>query len=252
MNYVDSRRDGGFGWSFIVSIAIHLSLAAVILFGHISPPAYTEAPVYYVDVVNLPVAAPRAGQAAVVAGAPTAPAAPPESSREMTLPRQSPRPAAPRRPVPAKSAPGAETAKDFEERLAGLRDTVDARHQEAALDALRKKVANTRTAATTGMPGATGTQAGSDYGSYIQSRLKDAFHYTIAYQSKAPVVLIKLTIDGSGHVVGRQIEQSSGDRIFEDSVYKAIARAEKAFPPPPSGRETEIGFVFKPQGVGKK
>ncbi|BDV41107.1 energy transduction protein TonB [Geotalea uraniireducens] len=252
MTYVDTRRDGGLGWSFGISAAIHLSLAAAILFGHFSSPTYTEAPIYYVDVVNLPVAAPRAGRPAVDAGSPAAPTAPPQSSQEMALPRKSSRPAASRQPTAAKAATGAETSKEFEDRLAGLRDAVDAHHQEAALDALRKKLTNSRTAATPGMPGATGTQTGSDYGSYIQSRLKDAFHYTIAYQSKAPAVFVRLTIDGSGHVVGQHIEQSTGDRIFEDSVLKAIVRAEKTFPPPPSGRETEIGFVFRPQGVGKK
>lgn len=136
--------------------------------------------------------------------------------------------------------------------MANLQRSIDERRQEAALDALRRKAGSVRPPEPTGMPGATGTQAGSDYASYLQSRLKDAFEYTIAYQSKAPEVLVRLTIAGNGRLSRQRVERSSGDRIFEESVSKAITRAEKSFPPPPGGKEFEYSFIFRPQGVGKK
>ena len=102
------------------------------------------------------------------------------------------------------------------------------------------------------MPGGTGKEAGSDYASYIQSRLRDAFKTTIAYASKAPEVVLRLSIDRTGHVTKSRIERSNGDALFEDAVLKAVSKAEKSFPPPPGGGEFEQGFIFKPQGVAKK
>ena len=102
------------------------------------------------------------------------------------------------------------------------------------------------------MPGATGTEAGSDYGSYIQSRLKDAFALTIASSSRNPMVVARLTIDRNGKVIGFRIERSSGDKVFEDSVARAVDRASANFPPPPGSKEFQQGFVFKPEGVGIK
>lgn len=137
--------------------------------------------------------------------------------------------------------------------MAKLRQAIEERRQEAALDALRRKAAGSgRKPERVGTPSGTGKEAGSDYASYIQSRLTDAFQSTIAHQSKAPEMVVKLTIDAGGRVIRKRIERSSGDRIFDESVFKAIARAEKTFVPPPGGGEFEYGFIFKPQGVGKK
>lgn len=102
------------------------------------------------------------------------------------------------------------------------------------------------------MPGGTGTEAGSDYPSYIQSRLTDAFRTTIAFQSKNPLVVVRITIGRNGRITQLRTEKSSGDKVFEDAVARAIAKAEQSFPPPPSREEFEYGFVFRPQGVGKK
>jgi colicin import membrane protein len=171
----------------------------------------------------------------------------------MTLPATPPaktKPsAAPTKVKPQKTTP--EAAKEFEERLARLEREAEARHEAAALDALKKRVAGGGKAPV-GMPGATGKEAGSDYGSYIQSRLRDAFKTTIASQSKNPEVVVRLTIDRSGRISRSRLERSTGDKVFEDAVMRAIAKAEQNFPPPPRGEEFEQGFIFKPQGVGKK
>ncbi|CAG0972439.1 energy transducer TonB [Geobacter sp.] len=251
MSRTRSPRDTGLGWGLAVSCAVHVSLAAFVLLHRFSSPPPLEAPVYYVDVVNLPVASPQAGSP-VTGGSPL-PAAPPPPPKpaEMALPQKHP----PTKAGTHKSAPPREsdTGKDFEERMAKLQRAIEERRQEATLDALRSKTAGSgRQPERVGTPGGTGKEAGSDYASYIQSRLTDAFQSTIAHQSKAPEVVVKLTIDAGGHITRKRIERSSGDRIFEESVFKAIARAEKTFVPPPGGGEFEYGFIFKPQGVGKK
>jgi colicin import membrane protein len=95
-------------------------------------------------------------------------------------------------------------------------------------------------------------EAGSDYAGYIRSRLTDAFRTTIAFQTKNPQVMVRLTIDQSGKVAGVKLERSSKDRIFEDAVMNTIAKAEQTFIPPPGGGKFEHSFRFAPEGVSKK
>jgi colicin import membrane protein len=246
-------HDRGLGWGFAASVALHLVLTLFMLFFRPTAPAFTETPVYYVDMVNLPVASPQAGSPTVAAGAPAAPAPAPPKPPEMALPQQKPPTPKTSRQKPAPSPPSAETGREFEDRIAKLQRAIDERRQESAIENLRRKAAGSGHAAgPAGMPGGTGSQAGSDYASYLQSRLRDAFRATIAYQGKSPEVVIKLTIDAGGKIARQRIERSSGDRIFEESVMKAVARAEKTFTPPPGGGEFEYGFIFRPQGVGKQ
>ncbi len=254
MTLQPSRHEGRLGTMVAVSLMVHLTMFVILTRANFFPGLkYPEAPVYYVDVVNLPVASPRAGSPAAAPG-PAAPAPPPRTApREMTLPATSPAKTKPTS-TPAKAGPQKptpETAREFEERLAQLERETEARHEAAAIEELKKRVA-AGGRAPAGMPGATGKEAGSDYGSYIQSRLRDAFKTTIASQSKNPEVVVHLTIDRNGKVVRARLERSSGDKVFEDSVMRAIAKAEQNFLPPPRGGGFDQGFIFKPQGVGKK
>ncbi|WP_298439921.1 energy transducer TonB [Geobacter sp.] len=252
MNRTSVSPERGLGWGIAASLILHAVLFSAVLFARFPSPSLQEAPVYYVDVVNLPVASPRAGSPTVAGGGAPEPPPPPAPKPEMALPRK-PLPVKGALPGRQKPAPAEESSREFEQRLAKLQGAADERHQEAALDALRKRVAGSaRSTGEAGMPAGTGTQAGSDYASYIQSRLRDAFRSTIAYQTRSPELVIRLTIEPSGRISRQRIERSSGDLIFEDSVSKAIARAEKTFPPPPGGTTFEAGFIFRPQGVGKK
>jgi colicin import membrane protein len=142
-----------------------------------------------------------------------------------------------------------ESAREFEERIARLEHEAAARETAAAIEALRKRGASK---GPVGMPGATGTEAGSDYASYIKSRLEDEFRSTIAYQSKNPEAYVKLVISPSGRIVRQQIVKSSRDKVFEDSVFRSIVKAERNFRPPPSGNQFEITVKFSPQGIGKQ
>lgn len=132
--------------------------------------------------------------------------------------------------------------------MAKLEGKAEEQRQAAALESLRQRVAGGKP----GMPNASGNQAGSDYTAFIHSRLKDAFQRTISYQSKAPFVVVRLTIGPDGKIVKTRIEKSSGDRVFENSVQTAITFAEQKFVPPPGRTTYEGAFVFKPQGVLQK
>lgn len=248
------KTESGLGSSLTCSLLLHAAFfAAIIFINSFTDIRPNPAPVYYVDLVNLPVANPRSGSPTSRGndGAPPPPAPAPEREK-MTAPTAQPKKLPPTKPTakkPSRTAPP-ETDREFQDRLAKLERTVEGRHTDAAIDALRKKVG--QGAGRSGMPGGTGTEAGSDYGSYIQSRLKDAFAKTISFRDRNPVVVVRLTIDRNGRITGYRIEKSSGDKVFEDSVKRAVELAAENFPPPPSRREFQQGFIFKPQGVGKK
>lgn len=243
------RRDPSLGWMLFSSLVIHLALYILLVKFHFQALPLQEGPVYYVDVVTLPVANPRAGTPSTSGGVPSLPA-----REEMAIPAppQQKAVAKPKTPAGKKSAAPAETARQFEERLAKIEQEVAAQHTSAALDALRKKVAGTGKGGQTGIPGGKGLEAGSDYPGYIRSRLTDAFRTTIAFQTNNPEVMVKLTIDSTGKVAGIKLERSSNDRIFEDAVINAIVKAEQTFVPPPGGGKFEYSFRFAPEGVSKK
>ena len=244
--------DTGLGVSFILSTVIHLAVfLLVIWWGGLASENLPLQETYYVDVVNLPVAAPRAGSP-TQKGNDLEKSAPsprvPENAMSMPAP---PKPDA--RSKTATPAKGNETkaeAASFAERMAKLERKAEAQDEAEALARLQKKVKSSGSGRS-GMPGASGTQAGSDYTAYIQSRLKDAFRETISYTSKNPKMVVRIFIDTDGRISRTKAEQSSGDRAFEISVQRAIDMASAKFPPPPNHKVFEGVFVFRPQGISQ-
>lgn len=252
MHLVHEHNETGIGLTIALSVALHAAVFVFLVWWQqYMPPLGAAETTYYVDMVNLPVANPAAG-------VPSAPPAEPAQS----LPKPSPPAAfsqaarAMRYPaVKGKSAVSdkqtqAAESEAFEENLAKLEGKAEAQHQAAAIEKLRKRVAAKKE--KPGIPKGNGTESGSDYTAYLYSRLKDAFDVTISFQSKNPFVLVRLTIDGEGRVIRSRIENSSGDRVFELSVTRAIVLAERTIAPPPNRAVYEGAFVFRPSGVTRK
>ena len=247
------RSDGGLLPLLTASLLLHIAIYGLFAWLHFFPSAtFTEAPVYYVDMVNLPVESPQHGSPAAEGSEPAPPVPVKPPSPEMKLPVKDSgrtKPSAPA--MKPTSQLTDESSKEFEERLARLERASDARHEAAAMDALRKRAAG-QGKGQAGVPGGTGHESGSDYASYIRSRLVDAFKTTIAFQGKSPRTVVVLTIDRNGRVIRRRTESTTGDRLFDDAVNRAIVKAEKEFRPPPGGGIFEYGFIFTAQGVGKQ
>ena len=91
--------------------------------------------------------------------------------------------------------------------------------------------------------------ARSEYMNNIQSQLKDAFKLTIAYFIPNPTTVVRLFIDTNGKLSRKQIELSSGDRVFDFSVLRAIDIASNRFPHPPDNKVFEEVFIFKSNGL---
>ncbi|SJZ35514.1 Cell division and transport-associated protein TolA [Trichlorobacter thiogenes] len=240
-----ARKDTGLGVTTALSVTLHVAaFAFLVWWQQLMPDLGPVQTTYYVDVVNLPVANPRAGSPTET-GNEKMPAPPAPTPPTMAVPK------APTKKAPGKkptTTPTTESAA-FQERMAKLEGKVDAQRQTATFEELRKKVA---ARGKVGMPKGTGTEAGSDYTAYLHSRLKDAFRDTISYQTKNPFVMVRITIDGDGRIIRTRIEKSTGDKAFELSVARAITLAEQAIVPPPSRTVYEGAFVFKPQGVTQR
>ncbi|HET6420553.1 MAG TPA: TonB C-terminal domain-containing protein [Geobacteraceae bacterium] len=250
-------KESGISPMIAWSLLFHAVLFGLIYkFSHFESFHPPEKQAYYVDIVNLPVANPRSGSPAApekTASATTSPQKQ-EQKQEMKLPaparkKPEPSPTKPALKKTPKEIRPAETDEDFQKRLARLEQKADSRHESTAIDDIRKRLS---TGGRAGMPGAKGNQAGSDYASYVQSRLSDAFQETIAFQSSNPQVAIKLRISKYGKVIGYSVVHSTMDKLFEASVSRAISIAGENLPPPPSGSNFEQGFVFRRKGVGKR
>jgi len=248
-----STADTGLGVSFIASAVIHLAVFLLLAwYGSHRAPLKLEA-TYYVDVVNLPVAAPQAGSPAQKGNdAHQAPAPPPAAAPPMALPTP-PKPAAKAQTAkppatPNKASEAASEASSEAEHMAKLERMAEAKQEEEALARLRER-SRSQGSGRSGMPGGVGKEAGSDYLAYVQSRLKDAFQKTINHTSQNPEMSVRLFIDSDGKLSRKKAERSSGDRVFEISVFRAIDAASVKFTPPPGHKVFEGVFVFKREGI---
>ena len=245
-----SRIDTGMGASFIASAVIHLAVFLLLVWwGQRFSPQMAVQETYYVDVVNLPVADPRSGSSAqkpgeaeyAQAAAPVSPMTEPPSAKiTPKVGTKFVKPAVPQEPAESETA--------FAERMAKLERNSETRREEDVLEKLRTK-AKAGSSATTGAPGARGTEAGSRYGDLIKSRLEDALKTTSYSTTKKPEVAVRLTISADGRLLRMKIERSSGDAAFELAVRRAIDLASEKFTAPPNHAIFENGFIFKPKGI---
>lgn len=226
--------------SFCVHLVIFLIIAKSQALPSFRP---DEAQVTYVDMVTLPVASPQGGTPAPTAQdeAPKPPAAAAQvtpAAASMALPAAKTKPTA--EPKTKANKPAAvPDEREFSDRMAKLERQAGEKRQADVLARLR----NT---GRVGMPGATGTEAGSDYSSYVQSRLKDAFSQVMASQTTSPQVIAAISIGPDGRI-DYQVEKQSGDPLFDDAVARAVTLAGRSLKPPPGGGKFRRVFRFKPE-----
>lgn len=233
------RYPGPWGM-FALSLCAHLALFFLIAWLQIFPGFHQdEAPVAYVDLVTLPVASPQSGTPAAEAAPKAAVAAPtpPPAPAAQTLPAAKPKAKAPK----AKSEKPAADSRQFNERLAKLARQTEDKRQSDVLESLKKKRGRV------GMPGAQGTEAGSDYSSYLDSRLKDAFRREVTESTvKSPLVTATITIGPDGQILDYHVEKGSGDPLFDDAAARAVTVAGRSLKPPPGRKQFRKMLHFRP------
>ncbi len=232
------QRDPKPGRFFFLSITLHLAALFICSYTEIFKPVLHEATPYYVDIVSLPAPDPAPATPEPQPAA-AAPAAPSPTVKPLSLPgKTAVTVPSSRAALPAKDGPGEDSkgqeARDFAQRMSRLERSSDEKHQAQALASLQKRVSDKK---------------GSEYGAYIQSRLKDALATTMFYRSKAPEAAVRLFIDKKGRLVRYVIERPSPDKLFNDSVIRTIEKAKVNFPPTPTDAGFDKLYVFSPQEV---
>lgn len=250
------RRDRNAGWMLVLSLALHLLVLFICGYANLFRATLHEATPYYVDIVSLPAidasSAEPQGQQTESSPSPPAPAVPPKTTvaPAMTVPEKSVLKPALKQTPPAASSPGSadQEAREFAERMNRLEHSSEAKHQAAALEAFQKRAAEQKRPSGSG---GTAKGIGSDYGAYIQSRLKDALSSTIVYRSQKPEAAVHIYIDKRGKLIKYVMLRPSADKLFNDSVIRTIEKAKANFPPNPAGSDFDKLFVFSPQEVSK-
>ena len=191
--------------------------------------------------------------------------------------------------APPKSKPKVKTSlkkktqnrqKMINQALSGVRKQVDDSKPDSvrqAIDRLRKKVAQSETQkagdavqAAKEIPGATGTAVtgASGPGGRRALEITDIYKIEIAYQVERHWAFSQ-QVAGDGRVLQASIvfrvlpngdisdirfTQKSGNAYFDDSVYKAVVKANPVSPHPEAIRVpyVEVPIRFTPEGISKK
>ncbi|MDD2364711.1 MAG: TonB family protein [Desulfuromonadaceae bacterium] len=249
---MDSRSakiDTGMSASFIASAVIHLAVFLLFVWwGEQFSPQMALQETYYVDVVDLPVTAPQAGEEIQKTDEPKTevpqvqPLAPTPSPSEPVTKKGTKflKPAAPQSTAESEAA--------FQERMAKLAEKNEAQQIDERINRISSKV-KSKAASKAGTPGAGGAERGSRYSDYIKSRLEDALKITSYSTTQNPEIAVRITISAEGRLLRIKVERSSGDSAFELSVRRAIDLASQKFTAPPDNNVFENGFLFRPKGI---
>ncbi len=266
-----SRIDTGAGASFIASAVIHLAVFLLLAWwGERTPPRVDMTETIYVDMVTMsaPAPLPVAAPAQPVAAQP-----PPSPSAPMKVPVQKKAPLQAKPPVKAvvksavKSTVGiisrplakiiaqpqapsesAETAEEFNDRLARLQGKAEAQQYEERL----KKLSNRKkTVAGTGKVTAPQVAGSGDVGRYVKTRLDEALKVTISYKSKKPFVKLSVVISGDGKLSQVKIIETSGDVTFGLAVMRAVDLANETFVAPAGSVGSRFEVLFHPEDIKK-
>lgn len=280
--FLDQGLGPWFKWFLAVSTVLHL---VALYFGLFILPdlAYSRKPldpVYTVNLVSLPPAGrPQAPENVVTTAPPepkappkpvaAPPAAPPEREKAKLVPVGPIEPEKPEKPQVEKiKKPEPEAAaeakididKALEQRLAEVRRKVRSKEKgedriASAIAGLEKRVgAGTATGvAGSGRPGE-GDRMSNEYLPVVVNIISASWIMppeSLIRSSSGIQSILVIRIDRTGRIAENWFERKSGEKLFDQSVEKAIQRAG-TLPPLPEwfkGDSFEVGLVFTPAGI---
>ncbi|TYO97686.1 cell division and transport-associated protein TolA [Geothermobacter ehrlichii] len=248
------------------SLALHLVLL-LLVGGHLLPRRHQpRPPAYVVDLVNLPVKAPQAGRpdgrAKKTVRKKSAP-----SAKKLSRPRPKPKPrpqpqpkkvvtrkkagtkpavkrtrpqakAAATRPAAAKAPTRAEQER-LERRLEMLR----LKRQLAALAASDTRAGEN---APLGEEKGRGSEQGVGYRLWLQQAYKEAWALSRYQVGRLDLEAeVEVVYDARGFLRDYSFRRKSGDRLFDDSIARAIRSVDRLEPPPGKTLRETIVFNLK-------
>ncbi len=258
---VAGRSEPKLGQMFLVSFGLHLLI--FLLFTGLILPRFSrpKPPVYFVDLLNMPVARPQAGrpdarpepvkpapEKKVVRPEPKpAPPAPPATSKVAAPLKTAPAKAKPEptKPTPAPVAKYSDTQARIEE-MKRRQEREELKQRLAQLSAKDSRQEPAPVAAPVGMPEGRGDQAGSDQRTWLQAFFKANWSlskYQVSNRNLETRVAVRY--DAAGNLLGYEVKKPSGDQAFYDSVKRAVLRDRKLPFAPGQGIDEEIVFNLK-------
>ncbi|MBU2489283.1 MAG: TonB family protein [Proteobacteria bacterium] len=268
------REEPGFAgdrtwvWAVAASALGHLVLAAVILLGPmISLPRHREnIRVLDVALVGAPDAGPAQARPATEPEVKAPLVKKPEKLPEPVTtarPEPPPRESKPEPLGPPTGKPPVKTAlkkKSFDpdtvrqSALANLERQVEQERQTAIAKALDSARQQAGVAVGSGAPGTPGSDRLPDYLDEYAARLKDhvnrswACPESLAGSNRFLEAVVVVTIEKNGHIKESWFERRSGNTYYDESVQRAVAKADPAPPLPgkfPDATLT-LGLTFTP------
>lgn len=253
----------GLGRMLLLSFALHV--VVFLIFGGFIVPRIHESkkPVYYVDLINPPVAKPRAGR-------PDTPAVKKKKSAPKAVQPVAKKPPA-KKVVPVKKvAPVAKkvvetvpvvqpittTPKKVEPTLTPIETPTDSnpldaieqmrrKQRIAELKAKLSRLATEPSTAPVGVVGGTGDQAGVDFDSWIKSYLSQAWALPAHYRQRGFIATILLRFNRDGQLIYTEMLRSSGDSFFDASVNRAVQQLQRL--PSEPQKQLELSVTFDPR-----
>ncbi len=232
--------------AFLVSLLLHALLFVAVTGGWALRARVTEKPpVYYVDLLQAPVANPQAGlpeprvaaREQLTPPAPSAVQAPPSPL------------ATPAKPLPpAKSAAAAKAAAQAEERelekkMAQLQEAEEQRaYQERLARMIQRSTRQVLPAVPVGIPEGKGAEAGAPSLAYAQAFIQQNWAlspYLLADERQMAGIeaKVRLTYEKNGRLKSFRFEKESGDSRFDESVRRALAKSQQLPQPLPERLE---------------
>ncbi len=265
----------------LVSVVIHL--LAILLFSGLILPHHPREPkpIYYVDLVHMPVKDPQAGRPDARPREEKPPSKPAEESKQpepvtptetvkappkqetvkipetkpepKPAPKPEPKPAPKPEPKPApkpEPKPAPKPSGDYQDALA----KIEQMQQRRKMEELKAKLAalagnDTRQAPTNapvGMIDGKGSEAGISYDAWLHQFLKQAWSLSKYQVSRRDLeTTVSLLFDARGRLIDYRFIKPSGESRFDDSVKRAILELKELPNPPGSRMEKEVVFNLK-------
>ena len=235
------------GRAFLISFGLHIVL--FLIFSGIILPRFSSdrKPVYYVDLVNLPVNKPQAGRPDA---APKKSVKKKAAKKTATQVKKSSSVSVSRKKV-TQSGP---SDSDIAAKIASMQKKKQSR---AEIDALKKKLAalavqdsrgeDAAPDAPIGMPDGTGDEVGPSHIAWLQAYLKQQWalsEYQVTRLDLVAVVFIEYS--RTGKMTDFRFLEKSGDRFFDESVKTAVLKSQQLPQPPPIPVwQVEVEFNLK-------
>jgi TonB family protein len=276
--------DAGFGRMVIASLVAHALIVALFSGLFVSSARKDDRPVYYVDLVNLPVERPQAGRpdggktktAKKTEPKPKAAkkvkVAPKKSAETVKLAAKKTPAVKPKAPVVKKTKPKAapkkksppktkpkSVEKDYQSVLSAVEALrakkeksgnkgriEDLKNKLAALTAQDTRSAGSASEAPLGVADGRGDQAGPSFGLWLQSYLTSNWSLSKYQLSRQDLEAeIHVVYDREGNLIRKKLIRSSGDPVFDRSVEDAVLKSKKLPTAPKRRMEFDIIFNLK-------